>query len=162
MPRNADDNANVTADDMHDLYDQNSRDGNIEAIWEWLTDSNMDLTAGDLGKVDLVSSKDDRKTADDERTIAVEECPSGTTWAPRDGFSADGTGTTATATALDGTGARPQLKGLAARPASRGRGPPPPPRPTPTARRTTTSRSTLAPPSPLRPSQKRPLLLRTS
>ena len=106
MQRNADDTDNVTADDMHDLYDQNSRDGNIEAIWEWLTDSNMDLTAGDLGKVDLVSSKDDRKTADDERTIEVEECPSGTSWAPRDGYSADGTGTTKTATALDGTGCK--------------------------------------------------------
>ena len=106
MQRNADDTDNVTADDMHDLYDQNSRDGNIEAIWEWLTDSDGDLIAGDLGKVDLVSSKDDRTTADDERTIAVEECPSGTSWAPRDGYSADGTGTTKTATALDGTGCK--------------------------------------------------------
>ena len=96
----------VAADAMHDLYNQNDRDGNIDAIWEYLTDSNADLTGGDLGKVDLVSSKDDRDTADDERTIEVESCPSGTSWAPRDGYSADGTGNTATATALDGTGCK--------------------------------------------------------
>ena len=96
----------VAADAMHDLYNQNARDGNINAIWEYLTDSNMDLTAGDLGKVDLVSTKDDRSTVDDERTILVESCPSGTSWAPRDGYSADGTGTTRTATALDGTGCK--------------------------------------------------------
>jgi len=104
--RNADDSANVDADAMHDLYDQNSRDGNIEAIWEYLTDSNADPTAGAPGKVALASSKDDRDTADDERTIAVESCPSGTSWAPRDGYSADGTGTTKDATALDGTGCK--------------------------------------------------------
>ena len=100
--------AAVAADSMHDLYNDNSRLGNIDAIWESLTDSDGDLKAeaGDLGKVDLVSSKDDRKTADDERTILVESCPSGTSWAPRDGYSADGTGTTRTATALDGTGCK--------------------------------------------------------
>ncbi len=106
MQRNADDSANVAADAMHDLYNQNDRAENIEAIWEYLTDSNNDLTAGDLGKVDLVSSKDDRDTADDERTIQVESCPSGTSWAPRDGYSADGTGTTEDDTALDGTGCK--------------------------------------------------------
>ena len=104
--RNAADDGNVTADDMHDLYNQNKRAENIDAIWEWLTDSNSDLTAGDLGKVDLVSSKDDRDTADDERTIQVESCATGTSWAPRDGFSADGTGTTEDDDALDGTGCK--------------------------------------------------------
>ena len=57
---------------MHDLYNQNNGtdDANIEMIWEHLTDSNGDLTAGDLGKVDLVSATDDADTADDERTTA--------------------------------------------------------------------------------------------
>ena len=106
MQRNADDSGNVTADDMHDLYNQNDRAENIDAIWEWLTDSNGDLTAGDLGKVDLVSSKDDRDTADDERTIRVESCPSGTSWAPRDGYAQDGTGTTKVDGNLDNTGCK--------------------------------------------------------
>ncbi len=105
-----DDNNNdspVPGDKFNDLYNHNERASNIDAIWELLTDSNNDLTiAGDLGKVDLVSSKDDRDTADDERTIEVESCPSDTSWAPRDGYSADGTGTTRTVTALDGTGCK--------------------------------------------------------
>ena len=45
--------------------------GNISAIWELLTDSNDDLTAGDLGKADIVSDTDDPRTADDETTILV-------------------------------------------------------------------------------------------
>ena len=87
MQRNAADTAAVAADSMHDLYDQNERDGNIEAIWEFLTDADGDLKAdaGDLGKVDLVSSKDDRTTEDDERTIVVEACPSTHKYDPDDG-----------------------------------------------------------------------------
>ena len=106
MQRNSDNSDNVVGDKFNDLYNHNGRDQNIEQIWEWLTDDDNDLTSGDLGLVDLVSSKDDRDTADDERTIQVESCPSGTSWAPRDGYSADGTGTTRTATALDGTGCK--------------------------------------------------------
>ena len=43
---------------IHDLYNQNggTDNANIEMIWEHLTDANGDLTAGDLGKVDLVSA----------------------------------------------------------------------------------------------------------
>ena len=41
---------------------------NIEMIWEHLTDSNGDLTAGDLGKVDLVSAADDGDTEDVDET----------------------------------------------------------------------------------------------
>ena len=106
-PMQADGSESVAGDKFNDLYNHNKRAQNIEQIWELLTDSNDDLTiAGDLGKVDLVSSKDDRDTADDERTIEVESCPTGTSWAPRDGYSADGTGTTRTASALDGTGCK--------------------------------------------------------
>ena len=49
----------------HDLYNQNggTDNANIEMIWEHLTDVDGDLTAGDLGKVDLVSSSDDEDTA---------------------------------------------------------------------------------------------------
>jgi len=96
----------VAGDKFNDLYNHNSRDANIEQIWKSLLDSNDDLTAGDLGKVDLVSSKDDRSTADDERTILVESCPSGTSWAPRDGYGTDGTGTSRVSGNLDGTGCK--------------------------------------------------------
>ncbi len=85
--RNADDSDNVAGDKFNDLYNDNSRAENIEQIWEFLTDDDNDLTSGDLGLVDLVSSKDDRSTADDERTIEVESCPSGTSYAPKDGYS---------------------------------------------------------------------------
>ena len=88
---------------IHDLYDQNDNDNNINKIWEFLTDSDGDLvaSAGDLGKVDLLSSTDDRSTVDDERTIAVESCPSGTSYAPRDGYASDNT--TRDSTQLDDT-----------------------------------------------------------
>ena len=49
-------------------------------IWEFLTDADGDLTAGDLGKADLLSDDDDPKTADDETTITLEACDSGVTW----------------------------------------------------------------------------------
>ena len=62
---------------MHDLYNQNDYDGNIQKIWQLLTDADGDLTAGDLGKADIVSSTDDRTTPDDERTLLVEACADG-------------------------------------------------------------------------------------
>ena len=67
---------------IHDLYDYHENDNNINKIWEFLTDDDEDLIAavGDLGKADLLSSKDDYSTADDERTISVEECAAGTDW----------------------------------------------------------------------------------
>ena len=78
---------------LNDLYNQNKDTSNIQMIWESLLDKDNDLIAdaGDLGKVDLLGSKDDRKTADDERTISVESCPSGTSYAPRDGYDQDNT-----------------------------------------------------------------------
>ena len=108
----------VTADNMHDLYNQNDRDGNITAIWEFLTDADGDLTSGDLGKVDLVSSKDDRSTVDDERTILVEACASGakydpdetaTTWdaTPCKTTAADGTVTPSARTSSSATATHP-------------------------------------------------------
>ena len=48
-------NNTPTPSGLHDLYNQNVDLGNISAIWELLTDSNDDLTAGDLGKADIVS-----------------------------------------------------------------------------------------------------------
>ena len=51
-----------TANAMHDLYDQNQDGGNIEMIWEFLTDGDMDPNAGDLGKVDMASDEDDDDT----------------------------------------------------------------------------------------------------
>ena len=67
---------------IHDLYDQNGDDNNINKIWEFLTDDDEDLLAsvGDLGKVDLLSDDDDPKTADDETTIALEWCGAGVKW----------------------------------------------------------------------------------
>ena len=60
-----------TANAMHDLYNQNADDANIQMIWEFLTDADGDLTAGDLGKVDLVSDSDDEDTTEvDESTVA--------------------------------------------------------------------------------------------
>ena len=78
---------------LNDLYNQNSDEMNIQMIWESLLDKDSDLIAeaGDLGKVDLLSSKDDRSTVDDERTILVESCPADTSYAPRDGYAEDNT-----------------------------------------------------------------------
>ena len=58
--------AGNTANAMHDLYDQNQDDGNIEMIWEFLTDGDMDPNAGDLGKVDMASDENDDETDVDE------------------------------------------------------------------------------------------------
>ena len=58
--------AGNTANAMHDLYDQNQDDGNIEMIWEFLTDSDTDPNAGDLGKVDMASDENDDDTEVDE------------------------------------------------------------------------------------------------
>jgi len=75
---------------LNDIYDANGNTGNIKTIWKSLLDADGDLAADDLGKVDLVSATDDRSTADDERTIAVEECPSTAEYyRPRDGTVAD-------------------------------------------------------------------------
>ena len=70
----------------HDLYNQNagSDNANIEMIWEHLTDRDGDLTAGDLGKADLLSDEDVLKTEDDETTLLVEACPDNTKWDPDD------------------------------------------------------------------------------
>ena len=66
--------------------------GNLTSIWMSLLDDDGDLAADDLGKVDLVSSVDDRSTADDERTIELEACGTATpttansnVYRPRDG-----------------------------------------------------------------------------
>ena len=101
MQRNADDTGNVAGDKFNDLYNDNGRAENIEQIWEFLTDDDDDLTSGDLGLVDLVSSKDDRSTADDERTIMIESCPSTNPhYDPKDGYSDE---TTRSSTTLDDT-----------------------------------------------------------
>ena len=70
------------ANDMHDLYNDNENAGNIDKIWEFLTDSDGDLidAVGDLGKADLVSDTDNPTTADDEMTIGVEACAAGVKW----------------------------------------------------------------------------------
>ena len=77
---------------LNDLYDANGNAGNLKSIWMSLLDDDGDLAADDLGKVDLVSSVDDRSTADDERTIELEACPDATNttthnnvYRPRDG-----------------------------------------------------------------------------
>ena len=96
---------------IHDLYNAAGREDNINVIWEFLTDSDGDLTAGDLGKADLVSDRDDFKTADDETTIGVEECAAGVTWSATntagiasgcDGSAASVVDTTKRATHPDG------------------------------------------------------------
>ena len=75
---------------LNDIYDANGNTGNLTSIWKSLLDDDGDLTADDLGKVDLVSATDDRSTADDERTIEVEECPSSAEYyRPRDGTAID-------------------------------------------------------------------------
>ena len=68
---------------IHDLYDYHQDDNNIAKIWEFLTDDDGDLvdSAGDLGKVDMVSDEDDSKTADNETTVTVEACDTGD-WDP--------------------------------------------------------------------------------
>ena len=60
-----------TANAMHDLYNQNTDDGNIQMIWEFLTDADGDLTAGDLGKVDLLSDSDDEDTTEVNESTAA-------------------------------------------------------------------------------------------
>ena len=76
---------------LNDLYDANGNTGNIKTIWKSLLDDDGDLDADDLGKVDLVSATDDRSTADDERTIFVEECPANVdNYRPRDGSAYGG------------------------------------------------------------------------
>ena len=80
---------------LNDLYNQNKDAANLTSIWMSLLDDDGDLAAGDLGKVDLVSSVDDRSTADDERTIQLEACPAATAttnsnvYRPRDGITSD-------------------------------------------------------------------------
>ena len=77
---------------LNDIYDANGNTGNLKTIWKTLLDDDGDLAADDLGKVDLVSASDDRSTADDERTIEVEECPSTAEYyRPRDGTAVDPT-----------------------------------------------------------------------
>ena len=146
---------NVAGDKFNDLYNDNGRAENIEQIWEFLTDDDGDLTSGDLGLVDLVSSKDDR------RALRTTSGPSKSSRARR------GTSVALrrTVTSADGAppgpfqplnatarGARPQRKEEIAWPASRGPGPTPPPRPIPTATRTTTSRQR----GPVRPPSRNP------
>ena len=82
-----------TPSGLHDLYNQNGSDGNIAKIWELLTDSDGDLiaSAGDLGKVDLVSDTDSNATPDDETSVAVEACTTGNKW--RKIFDSTGNGT---------------------------------------------------------------------
>ena len=76
---------------LNDIYDANGNTGNLKAIWKSLLDDDGDLAADDLGKVDLVSSVDDRSTADDERTIELEACQTASSpansnaYRPRDG-----------------------------------------------------------------------------
>ena len=79
--------AGNTANAMHDLYDQNQDDGNIEMIWEFLTDVDGDPNAGDLGKVDMVSA-DDEDTADVDESAADDDLihPDG----KADNYAADG------------------------------------------------------------------------
>ena len=78
---------------LHDLYDENDSAGNIDKIWELLTDSDGDLiaSAGDLGKVDLISDTDSNATADDETSVEVEACTTGNKW--RKIFDSTGNGT---------------------------------------------------------------------
>ena len=58
----------TTANALHDLYNQNADAGNIEMIWEFLTDEDGDPNAGDLGKVDMVSANDPDTTVDESAT----------------------------------------------------------------------------------------------
>ena len=81
---------------IHDLYNQDGDANNIEDIWQYLTDADGDLTAGDLGKVDMVSSKDNYQTADDERTIGVEECATNAKWIKGTTSTNSGCGTAGT------------------------------------------------------------------
>ena len=78
-------NTFVQASDFNDLWDDNGDPLNLEVIWQFLYDADGDLTSGDLGLVDLVSSRDDRSTEDDERTIFVEACGPGFRYDPDDG-----------------------------------------------------------------------------
>ena len=90
------------ASKFNDLLNDNGDPLNLNVIWEFLTDDDGDLTSGDLGKVDLVSSKDDRSTVDDERTILVESCASGSKYDP-DETATTWDGTPCKTTAADGT-----------------------------------------------------------
>ena len=67
---------------IHDLYDYHQDDNNIDKIWQFLTDDDGDLvaSAGDLGKVDMVSDTENWQTEDSELTVAVEACGAGETY----------------------------------------------------------------------------------
>ena len=104
---------------LHDLYDQNETAGNITKIWQLLTDDDDDLTAGDLGKSDLLSDSDDPKTADNETTIGVEACGAGVKWngsttahIPTGCGGTDGTDGTG-ATVVDATARKTNPDGMA-------------------------------------------------
>ena len=74
------------ANDLHDLYNQNQDDGNIETIWELLTDEDGDPNAGDLGKVDMVSANDPDTEVDESATNDDAIHPDG----KADNYAADG------------------------------------------------------------------------
>ena len=52
----------VEANNLHDLYDDNGDNGNIEAIWQFTIDEDNDPVYGDFGKVDLYTPNEDDET----------------------------------------------------------------------------------------------------
>ena len=91
---------------IHDLYDYHESDDNINKIWEFLTDDDGDLvdSAGDLGKVDMVSDSDDFMTEDDETTVAVEACADGTDYVKGSSAATSGCGSEGGARPSDANG----------------------------------------------------------
>ena len=105
---------------MHDLYENNRATSggdaddatNLQLVWQLMTNTDNTPNRDDFGKVDLVSDEDDKATADDERTIALETCTgTGATWTPADydadDLSAACSGTYNTTAADLGTKANP-------------------------------------------------------
>ena len=66
---------------MHDIYNQNNGEdnGNIEMIWEHLTDADGDPNAGDLGKVDMVRRHGQLQDRDNDDAW-LEACAAGVRW----------------------------------------------------------------------------------
>ena len=55
--------------DLHDLYNNNEDEANLEVVWQLMTNTDGSPNRDDFGKVDLLSDEDDDDTTDDETVV---------------------------------------------------------------------------------------------
>ena len=101
----------ATAEEMHDLYDNNGTGAtsnvNIETVWQRLTNTDGTPNRGDFGKVDLVSEEDDDDTTAVETTPDIRTASRTTTPARPAASGRPGSAATTTAKAATPSGPRP-------------------------------------------------------